>query len=115
MSIHKKIKYRKLRRAMRVRRKFISDRPRVSVFKSLNHIYAQIINDADSTTIVDASSLVVKNTGDKKAIAHAVGVELAKRALGKGLTTVAFDRGSFLYHGRVKALAEGLREGGLQF
>ncbi|EKE05167.1 MAG: 50S ribosomal protein L18P [uncultured bacterium] len=88
--------------------------PRVSVFRSLKYIYAQVIDDINSTTLVSCSSLELKNLkGDKKAIANAVGKELAKRAQEKGITTAVFDRGSFLYHGRVKALAEGLREGGL--
>ncbi len=116
MSLQKKIRHRKHRRAMRVRKKFGTDKLRISVFKSVNHIYAQIIDDAQSKTIVDASSLQLDNlSGDKKTVAHAVGVELARRAVSKGLTSVAFDRGSFLFHGRVKALADGLREGGLKF
>lgn len=116
MSLQTKIKKRERRRALRVRQKFTGERPRVSVFRSLNHIYVQIIDDNNSKTLVDASSLQLKKlSGDKKAVAHAVGVELARKAVSSGLKAVAFDRGSFLYHGRIKALADGLREGGLEF
>lgn len=89
--------------------------PRVSVFKSLNHIYAQLIDDAKQTTIASSSTLELSTLkGDKKAQAHAVGVALAKKAHDLGVTAVVFDRGSFLYHGRVKMVADGLREGGLK-
>lgn len=116
MSIAKKIKKREVSRALRVRNRLRrqSDLPRVSVFRSLNQIYAQIIDDSVHKTLVSCSSLVVKHKGTKTEIAAAVGKELAKLALEKGVTKACFDRGSFLYHGRVKALAEGLREGGLQ-
>ena len=88
--------------------------PRVSVFRSLKQIYAQIIDDAQHATLVSCSSLQISTNGTKTEIATAVGLELAKLALQQGITKAAFDRGSFLYHGRVKALAEGLRAGGLQ-
>jgi large subunit ribosomal protein L18 len=116
VSIAKKIRYRERRRALRVRKKFTSGKPRVTIFRSLNHIYAQIIDDSQSKTLTDASSLQLKTAaGDKKAVARAVGLELARKAAEQGLKVVVFDRGSFLYHGRVKALADGLREGGLEF
>lgn len=116
MSLEKKLRFRAQRRGQRVRYKFKHDRPRVSVFRSLNHIYAQVINDNESKTVAGASSLELKKlTGDKKQIAHEVGLELARRARAQGITVIAFDRGPFKYHGRVKALAEGLREGGLEF
>lgn len=90
--------------------------PRVAVFRSLNHIYAQIIDDSVGSTIVSFSSLNLKEKkADKKTIAKEVGLQLGKLALGKSLEKVFFDRGRYLYHGRVKALAEGLREGGLKF
>lgn len=116
MSFDKKAKLRIERRALRVRKKIKgSNNPRVTVFKSLNHIYAQIIDDAAQQTMVSCSTLELENlTGDKKTVAHAVGVELAKRAKKAGIATAVFDRGQFLYHGRIKSLAEGLREGGLQ-
>ena len=116
MSVLRKIQQRKARRAERVRTiiRARSSMPRVSVHRTLKQIYAQIIDDAVSKTLVSFSSLELKNiTGDKRTIAHAVGKELAERAKAKGIESAVFDRGSFLYHGRVKALAEGLREGGL--
>ena len=116
MSVLRKIQQRKNRRAVRVRTSLraCSSLPRVSVHRTLNQIYAQIIDDSANKTVVSFSSLELKNiTGDKKTIAHAVGKELAQRAQAKGVASAVFDRGSFLYHGRVKALADGLREGGL--
>ena len=115
MSGLRKLRDRAKRRSLRVRRKFSGDLPRVSVHRSLNNIYAQIIDDNAHATLVSCSSLELKTAkGDKKAVANAVGKELAKKAQEKGIKSVVFDRGSFLYHGRVKALAEGLREGGLK-
>lgn len=114
MSIVRKIKNRVRRRTLRVRSKLATSLPRISVFRSLNHIYAQLIDDSQQTTLVSASSLEVKTKGAKKDVAHTVGLELAKKALSKGVESVIFDRGPFLYHGRVKALAEGLRAGGLK-
>ena len=115
MSLKRKIADRTARRAFRVRNKIDINKLRVSVFKSLSQIYAQVIDDNAQTTLTSCSSVELKNlTGDKKAVAHAVGLELAKRALEKNITTAVFDRGSFMYHGRVKSLAEGLREGGLK-
>lgn len=116
MSVLRKIQQRKNRRAVRVRTSIraCSSLPRVSVHRTLNQIYAQIIDDSANATMVSFSSLELKNvSGDKKTIAHAVGKELAQRAQAKGIASAVFDRGSFLYHGRVKALADGLREGGL--
>lgn len=115
--IIKKTKMRAQRRALRVRRRIKEESTlhRVSVFKSLNHIYAQLIDDAGHKTLVSCSTLELKDlTGNKKDVAHAVGMELAKRAKKAGITAAVFDRGQFLYHGRVKSLAEGIREGGLQ-
>jgi large subunit ribosomal protein L18 len=118
VAAHRKIKQRTNRRICRVKAHLKQGgftRPRVSVFRSLRHIYAQIIDDAAGVTLASCSSLDLENlSGDKKAIAQAIGLELAKRAKGKGVTAAIFDRGGFLYHGRVKALAEGLREGGLE-
>lgn len=116
MSAHKKIKSRAKRRIMRVRRriKSVGHLPRVSVFRSLKQIYAQVIDDISGKTIVSCSSLELKNlTGDKKNIAHSVGLELAKKAQENGVSIVVFDRGRFLYHGRIKAFADGLRDGGV--
>lgn len=117
MSLERKKHQRTARRALRVRSKLkrISSLPRVSVFRSLQHIYAQVINDAAGTTVASCSSLELKNLqGDKKTVAKQVGLELAKRARAQGVEVACFDRGSFLFHGRVKELAQGLREGGLQ-
>lgn len=91
-------------------------RVRISAFRSHRHIYAQVIDDIAQKTIASCSSLVIKDlTGDKSAVARAVGLELARRAKEVGVGSVVFDRGSCLYHGRIKELAEGLREGGLNF
>lgn len=89
--------------------------PRVSVFRSARNIYAQLIDDAQHKTLVSCSTLELKGlSGSKKERALQVGKELAQRALKAGIDTAVFDRGGFLYHGRVAAIAEGLREGGLR-
>ena len=95
-------------------------RPRLSVFRSSKHIYAQVIDDAAGRTLAAASSLdaslrAEKHTGADKAAAAAVGKLIAERALAAGVSAVVFDRGAYLYHGRVKALADAAREGGLAF
>lgn len=116
MSIEKKQRLRKKRRALRSRSRLKANGilPRVSVFRSLKNIYAQLIDDINGVTLASCSSYELDNVkGDKKAIAFAVGRELAQRVRDKGVDSVIFDRGSYLYHGRVKALADGLREGGL--
>lgn len=110
------------KRKVRVRRKVrgVPERPRLCVFRSAKHIYAQIIEDTTGQTLVAASTLNgevadgVKFTGNIEA-AKAVGQALAKKALEKNVQQVVFDRNGFLYHGRVKALAEGAREAGLSF
>ena len=94
--------------------------PRLAVFRSLQHIYAQIIDDTKGVTLLSASTLeaplkgTLDNTGNVEA-AKKVGLEIGKKAVEKGLTEVIFDRGGNIYHGRVKALAEGAREAGLNF
>ncbi|MFC2001379.1 50S ribosomal protein L18 [Chloroflexota bacterium] len=110
------------RRHSRVRVKVegTSFRPRLCVFRSLNHIYAQVIDDSQGHTLVSASTTdpEVRSDVDGKSKtnrAELVGVMLAKRALSKGIEQVAFDRGGYKYHGRVKALAEAARQGGLKF
>ena len=112
----------RVRRHVRVREKIggTSSRPRLSVFRSLNHIYAQVIDDVQGQTLAAASTLdadVKKDTKGKKKSAEAamVGTLIAKRAKDKGIAQVAFDRGGFRYQGRVKALAEAARKGGLKF
>jgi large subunit ribosomal protein L18 len=117
MSIERKIRQRTKQRKMRVRARLLNpgNLHRVSVFRSLNYIYAQLIDDNKQQTLMSCSSLELKNiSGDKTNIAKAVGQELAKRALSSGIKSVIFDRGSYLFHGRVKSLVDGLREGGLQ-
>ena len=95
-------------------------RPRLSVFRSGKNMYAQVIDDAQGTTVASASTLDAAlktelKTGADKAAAAAVGKLVAERALAAGIKQVVFDRGSYLYHGRVKTLAEAAREGGLDF
>ena len=109
------------RRAQRVRthlRRVANGRPRLSVFRSAKNIYAQIIDDAQGVTVAAASSLEGgqgSQKGSDKAAAERVGKLVAERALEKGVKDVVFDRGGYLYHGRVKALADAAREGGLDF
>ncbi|MGC8967261.1 MAG: 50S ribosomal protein L18 [Thermus sp.] len=104
------------RRKFRVRNRIKrTGRLRLSVFRSLKHIYAQIIDDEKGQTLVAESSLALKLKGNKTEVARQVGRALAEKALAKGIKQVAFDRGPYKYHGRVKALAEGAREGGLEF
>ena len=91
-------------------------RSRLSVFRSNSHIYAQIINDEKAVTLVACSDLKIKKGTMKKVeLAAQVGEEVAKLALAKKIKTVVFDRNGFMYHGRIKAVAEGARKGGLQF
>ena len=106
----------------RVRKKISGtpERPRLCVYRSLNHIYAQVIDDVAGNTLVSASTLDPQlkdklSEVDKKGASKLVGQLVAERAKAKGIETVVFDRGGYLYHGRVKALAEGAREGGLKF
>ncbi|MBF0202958.1 MAG: 50S ribosomal protein L18 [Desulfamplus sp.] len=112
----------RVKRKKRIRKKMTGteDRPRLSVFRSAGHIYAQIINDIQGNTIVSASTLDKEFTatgkkGGNKDAATTIGKIVAKRAIDKGITKVVFDRNGFLYHGRVKALSDGAREVGLQF
>jgi large subunit ribosomal protein L18 len=116
VSEHKRSVARAKRRAFRVRQKIKTmgdNAPRVSVFRSLNQTYAQLIDDAKGVTLASASTVTIKAEGDKKASARAVGKELAALAKGLRIDTVVFDRGSYRYHGRIREVAEGLREGGV--
>ncbi len=118
MSLLKNLKARHKRRTMRVRsaQKSRGEKLRISVFRSLNHIYAQIIDDTKGVTVLSCSSKVLADAkGSKKDIAKQVGLTLGKEAVSKNLQAVFFDRGSYLYHGRVQALADGMREAGLSF
>ncbi len=101
---------------IRQRMQGTSERPRLNVYRSLNHIYVQIIDDATGQTLVSASTLSAKlKTGGNVAAAKEVGKLVAERAQQQGIKRVVFDRGGYLYHGRIKALAEAAREGGLEF
>jgi large subunit ribosomal protein L18 len=118
-----KMKVTNARRTNRVRtalRRTANGRPRLSVFRSSKHIYAQVIDDAKGETLASASSLEktmreAGNTGANIDAAKAVGKLVAERAVQKGVKEVVFDRGGYLYHGRVKALADAARESGLSF
>jgi len=112
----------RLRRHQRVRKKVhgTGERPRLSVYRSLSHIYAQVIDDEAGHTLAAASDLEAASKGSangkaKTDVAKLVGELLAKRAQERGITKVVFDRGGYRFHGRVKALATGAREGGLEF
>ena len=122
MSSRPKHKASRRRKQLSVRRRIreFSDRPRLSVYRSLGHIYAQVIDDEQGQTLA-AASTVDKQLRDsvkglkKSEAAAKVGAALAERAKGAGIAQVVFDRGPYRYHGRVKALAEAAREGGLEF
>jgi large subunit ribosomal protein L18 len=112
----------RLKRKKRIRKKVVGtqQRPRLCVFRSAKHIYAQVIDDTQGKTLAAASSLekAVKESSDinnKKSAANMVGKLVAERALEKGVKTIVFDRNGFLYHGRVKAVSDGAREIGLEF
>lgn len=112
----------RLRKHDRVRKKIegTPERPRLNVFRSLKHIYAQVIDDSTGNTLVAASTLDEALKGKlesrgNKAAAKEVGKLIAQKAVDKGITQVVFDRGGYLYHGRIKELAEGAREAGLEF
>ena len=93
-----------------------TERPRLNVYRSLNHIYAQVIDDSKGVTIASASTLAGKiNAGGNVAAAKEVGKLVAEQAIEKGVKKVVFDRGGYLYHGRIKALADAAREAGLVF
>ena len=113
-------KDRRLRIKRRIRKVVVgtSAHPRLTVFRSNNEIYAQIINDETATTLVSASSIqkdIKAAKGTKVEIATLVGKAVAEKALKAGIENIAFDRNGYLYHGRVKAIADGAREGGLKF
>ncbi len=114
----------RIRRHHRVRNKVsgTAERPRLCVYRSLSHIYAQLVDDAQGLTLLTVSSLtpevrekIEQGKTKKTAVSTLVGQVVARKALDMGIQAVAFDRGGYLYHGRVKALAEGAREGGLKF
>jgi large subunit ribosomal protein L18 len=108
---------RRKRIQLRIRKKISGTAvlPRVAVFRSNSQIYAQVIDDVKGVTLASASSLEFKGKSTKSEVASKVGASLAEKAKAAGVSGVVFDRGGYLYHGRVKALAEGAREGGLKF
>ncbi|HEX2837287.1 MAG TPA: 50S ribosomal protein L18 [Phycisphaerales bacterium] len=117
-NAHKSLRRARRRIGIRKRISGTTQRPRLAIYKSLNHMYAQVIDDLAGKTLVAASSqdeaLKLKATGNKDAAA-AVGTLLAQRAKDKGIKAVVFDRGGFMYHGRVKALGDAARKAGLDF
>ena len=112
----------RIKKHLRVRNRFsgTAERPRLAVFRSNNHMYAQIIDDTVGNTLVSASTLQkevkaeLEKTNDVEAAAY-LGTVIAKKAIEKGITSVVFDRGGFIYHGKIKALADAAREAGLEF
>jgi len=114
---HNKYERRRIRR-YRIRKHLVGtpERPRLSVYRSSGHIYAQVIDDVRGETLAAASSRELKKSAPGRiSLSAEVGKKVAERAKEKGITKVAFDRGGYLYHGRVKALADGARAGGLEF
>ena len=107
----------RVRRHARVRKKVsgTAERPRLSVYRSEKNIYAQIIDDVAGTTLAAATSLEIKDGGSNKETAAKVGKLIAEKAIAAGIKGVVFDRSGYIYHGRVQALADGAREGGLEF
>jgi large subunit ribosomal protein L18 len=102
----------------RIRQKLAgtAERPRLNVYRSLNHVYAQVVDDQKGETLVAASTLEAKSkTGGNVAAAREIGKAIAEKAVAKGIKQVVFDRGGYLYHGRVKALADAARAAGLEF
>ena len=111
---------RRIHQRMRNRLEGSQERPRLNVYRSLNHIYAQVIDDGSGVTLVSASTVQGRTKGEKRtggnvASAKEVGKAIAQRAQEKGIKKVVFDRGGYLYHGRIKALADAAREAGLEF
>jgi large subunit ribosomal protein L18 len=122
MKSSKTMRAARIRRHIRVRKRVsgTAERPRLTVFRSLSHIYAQVVDDVSRTTLAAASDMEpavkTKVTGKTKSdVATAIGDLIAERAKDKGITRVVFDRGGYPFHGRIKALAEAARSGGLEF
>lgn len=118
MAFSKEKRRQKIRKRIRKNITGTESRPRLSVYRSNKEIYAQIIDDVEGKTLAAASSRdkeIASASGDKSEIAALVGKSLAEKALKAGIETISFDRGGYLYHGRVKSLADGAREGGLKF
>ena len=105
------------RRKLRIRKKISgsTERPRLTVFRSNKQIYAQVVDDIQGSTLVSSTSLKVEADGNKSARAEKVGEAIAAACIEKGIKQVVFDRNGYIYHGRVKSLADGARKGGLEF
>ncbi|GAL84116.1 50S ribosomal protein L18 [Sporocytophaga myxococcoides] len=116
MATKKDLRRLRIKRSIRKKISGTGVKPRLSVFRSNTSIYAQIIDDIAGKTIISASSVELKSQkGTKSELSKSVGLKIAEKAKSNGISEVVFDRGGYLYHGRVKALAEGAREGGLKF
>jgi len=121
--IHKNTEERRQKKKVRIRKKIFgtSERPRFTVYRSLHHVYAQIIDDSTGKTLVSTSTVAkdlrdeLKSLKSSKDVCKRIGVTAAKKALEKNIKEVVFDRNGFLFHGRIKAVADGAREGGLKF
>ena len=117
----KKVRAERAKRSLKKKIRGTSDRPRLVVFRSLKHIYGTIVDDSQGKTILQVASLnkdvadELKSVKGKTSVSKVVGMALAKKALEKNIQQVVFDRGGHLYHGRLKAFADGAREGGLKF
>ena len=111
----RKVNRLKRHRRVRVNMSGTQERPRLAVFRSLNHLYAQVIDDGGGRTLAAASTVGLKAKGNGMAEAASVGKAIADKAKAAGVSQVVFDRGGFLYHGRIKALADAAREAGLEF
>ena len=115
MALSKRERRIRIKRRIRNKISGTSETPRMSVYRSNTDIYVQVIDDLDNKTLVSASSLKIEKKGlNKTELSKQVGEEIAKKAIEKGINTVVFDRGGYLYHGRVKAVAEAAREAGLK-
>ncbi len=115
MALNKVQKRIRIKRRVRGKISGSAELPRLSVYKSNKEIYAQLIDDKEGKTLVSASSRALNATGSKVEISAEVGKAIAEKAKAAGIENIVFDRNGFVYHGRVKALAEGAREGGLKF
>jgi large subunit ribosomal protein L18 len=114
-QLDRKVARARRHRRVRVRLHGTPERPRLAVFRSLHHVYAQVIDDTTGRTLASASTLELRSGRKDLEAAAAVGKAVAEKAAAAGVSSVVFDRGGFLYHGRVKALADAAREGGLEF
>jgi large subunit ribosomal protein L18 len=120
INIYKKESREKRHRSIRKRIEGTAERPRLAIFRSSRHIYAQVIDDLQNRTLLGTSDLALEDSAktddaDKKSLAKKVGTAIAKKCLEKGIDKVVFDRAGFKYHGRISALADGAREAGLKF